>query len=431
MKSFLITASACYILSLNAQAATYHEADKAFIKQAGELGVSQSAWDSPEYAAMSFPSAYKFTPHYRITPGLLGSEKSVLIPQKWTETNSLDLTKLKGMDADGELDLLTLLRDRLKNHALVVLKRDHLIYQHFFNGMDQNSTHLDMSVTKSFTATLAAIAVSEGKLDMEKKVEEYLPEMKGTAFEGVSVQEVADMRSGLDIPTPKFLSWDPRLTHSQNWNGPNDAGLYGVKEYIKLIKDRKYPIGKVFQYQDPNTELLGMIVEKATGTKLADYLEEKLWQRVGAENDAFWMSGPDGFVVASGGLNMSTRDLARIGLVILNDGKNYLNEPVIPKDFLDAIWEGNDVVRAAWKKGKEAALAPDGWYKDQFRVLNIKGHKFLTMVGIHGQVLVMEKESGVVIAMNSGYPQTETPRMANLIFYQAIPAILDALKEEM
>ncbi len=416
------------LLTLTSHAATYQQVDEAFIKQAEALGVSQSVWDQPEYAAMSFPNAYKFTAHYRISRGLLGSGESVLTPQEWTLTNSLDLKKLKGMDADGEHDLVTLLRDRLKNHSLVVLKGNKLVYQHFFNGMDENSTHLDMSVTKSFTATLAAIAVSEGKLDMSKKVEEYLPEMKGTAFEGVSVQVVADMRSGLDIPTPKFLSWDPRLTQSQNWHGENDSGLHGVKEYIKLIKNRKYPIGEVYQYQDPNTEVLGMIIEKATGIKLADYLETKIWKQVGAENDAFWMSGPDGFVVASGGLNMSTRDLARIGQVILNDGKNYVGEQILPKSFLDAIWDGNDAVRKAWKSGKESALAPDGWYKDQYRILNIEGHKLLFMVGIHGQILAMERNSGVVIAMNGGYPQTETPRMANLIFYQIIPAILDELK---
>ena len=169
MKSFLITVSFIFMLSLNAFAATYHEVDKVFVKQAEALGVSQSVWDQPEYAAMSFPSAYKFTTYYRISRGLLGSGESVLVPQKWTEADPLDLTKLKGMDADGEHDLVTLLRDRLKNHAMVVLKGGKLVHQHFFNGMDEHSTHLEMSVTKSFVATLAGIAVSEGKLDMSEK----------------------------------------------------------------------------------------------------------------------------------------------------------------------------------------------------------------------------------------------------------------------
>lgn len=426
MRKILIALLVVLTTTIGAQAATYHQPDKQFIERMESFGIPLSAWDSPEYAAVSFPHAYKLTRHYRISKGLLGSSESVLVPEQW-KSGSLDLAALKGEDGDGELPLATLLRDRLKNHSMVVLKGDQLIHQHFTDGMTKDSTHLDMSVTKSFTSILAGIAVSEGKLDMSKKVEEYLPELKGTGFEGTTIQDVADMRCGLDIPTPKHKSWDPRFTLAQEWNGPNDSGLHGIKEYLVLIKKRKYPIGEVYQYQDPQTEVLGMVVEKATGTKLADYLEAKVWKNIGAENDAFWMADPDGFVVASGGLNMTTRDLARVGRVILNDGKNYVGEQVIPQKFIEAIWQGNGEVRAAWKKGKEVALAADGWYKDQFRVSNIKGHKVLAMVGIHGQVLAMEKESGVVIAMNGGYPQTETPRMVNLIFYQTIPAILDAL----
>ncbi|WP_028865202.1 serine hydrolase domain-containing protein [Psychromonas aquimarina] len=428
MKSLILAGAAVCMLSFNIHAASYHQADQAFIKQSESLGVSQSVWDSAEYAAVSFPHAYKYTSHYRISRGLLGSGESVLMPEQWQESRLLDITQLTGVDADGEHSLDIILRDRLKNHSMVVLKGNKLAHQHFYNGLNQDSTHLDMSVTKSFTAMLAAVAVDEGKLDMSKKVEYYLPEMKGTAFEGVTIQEVADMRSGLNIPTPEFLSWDPRLTQSQDWHGKNDSGLHGAKAYLKLVKERKYPIGEKYQYQDPNTELLGMVVEKAAGVKLADYLEAEIWKQVGAENDVFWMSGPDGYVSASGGLNMSTRDLARIGKVILNDGKNYVGEQVIPKTFLDDIWAGNESVRSAWAKGKESHLAEDGWYKDQFRVINIDGHKVLYMVGIHGQILAMEKSSGVVIAMNGGYTQTETPRMANLIFYQVIPAILEQLK---
>jgi len=417
-----------FMLSMSAMAASYHPVNEKFVKQAEEFGVSQSAWDQAEYSAVSLPSAYKFTRYYQISHKSTDSKIPYVKPQQWSRTKSLDLSKLKGLDADGEHDLIVLLRDRLKNHTMVVLKDGQLVHQHFFNGMNQNSTHLDMSISKSFTSALASIAVSEGKLDMSKKVEYYLPQFKGTAFEGSTIQEVADMRSGLDIPTPKHKSWDPNFTLSQEWNGKNDSGLHGVKDYLVLIKNRKYPTGEAYQYQDPNTELLGMIVEKVTEKKLSDYLEEKIWQQVGAENDAYWMADPDGFVVASGGLNMTTRDLARIGQLILNNGKNYLGTQIIPKNFLDALWKGNKEVRSAWKKYKEAAISPNGWYKDQYRVLNIQGHKILVMVGIHGQILAMEKSSGVVIAMNGGYPQTETPRMINLAFFQIIPAILDALK---
>jgi hypothetical protein len=106
-------------------------------------------------------------------------------------------------------------------------------------------------------------------------------------------------------------------------------------------------------------------------------------------------------------------------------GKNQKGEQIVPEGFSDALWEGNDRVRAAWAMGKEAELAPNGWYKDQIRAPDIDGHKIMAFVGIHGQVLVMEPESETVIAMNGGYPRTETERMNSLLFLQVIPAILD------
>lgn len=133
--------------------------------------------------------------------------------------------------------------------------------------------------------------------------------------------------------------------------------------------------------------------------------------------------------MASGGLNATTKDLARIGRMLLNDGKNYLEQQVVPTAFIDNLLQGNDTVRQAWSKGKEARLV-NGWYKDQFRVLNINQHKILAMIGIHGQVLAMDKSTGVVIAMNGGYPMSETPRMAISLFYKVIPAIIEAAERK-
>ncbi|MTI18030.1 class C beta-lactamase-related serine hydrolase [Rhodobacteraceae bacterium RKSG542] len=416
----LVLAS-CVITVTGASALELKPADQAFLDQIAPFGVSQAHWDAAEFAALTFPNAYKFTRHYEIDRG------TAVSPQKWIDDRgALDLTKLTGHDADGPLPLDVLLRDRVKNHSMVVLKGDRLIHEHYFNGMSPASTHLDMSVTKSFTATLAGIAAADGKLDMTKPVEFYLPAFKGSAFEGVSVQDVADMNSGLDIPTPPFLSWDPKFTLSQEWNGPNDGGLNGIDEYLVTIKKHKYEPGTHYQYQDPNTEVLGLVVEAATKQGLAEYLQEKIWTKIGAEQNAYWMADPKGYTVASGGLNMATRDLARVGKVFLNSGKNHLGEEVVPQAFIDAIWAGNERVKAAWSVGKEAALAPDGWYKDQIRILTLDGHKVMVFVGIHGQVCVMDPETDVVIAMNGGYPQTETARMNTMIFLETVPTILKA-----
>lgn len=419
-----IIAAATLIAAASSFADTPRPADQAFLEQVARYGVGQANWDSAEFVALTFPNAYRFTRYYVVEKG------ERVAPNPWQDAEpGLNLSQISASDADGVHDMETLLRDRLKNHTLVVLKGDRLLHQHFWNGMDQKSTHLDMSVTKSFTAMLAGIAAAEGKLDMTRPVEFYLPDFAGTAFEGVAVQDVADMNSGLDIETPPFLSWDPKFTQSQEWNGPNDSGLNGIVDYLRTIDQRKYDPGTHYQYQDPNTEILGVIVEQVTGTRLAEYMQQKLWSKLGAEQDAFWMADVAGYAIASGGLNMTTRDLARVGQMLLNNGRNHLGEQVVPEDFLQAVWVGNDRVRATWSVGKEAPLAPDSWYKDQIRVLNIKGHKVMAFVGIHGQVLVVEPTSGVVIAMNGGYPQTETERMNKLLFLEIVPALLAAASD--
>ncbi|RTR34484.1 serine hydrolase domain-containing protein [Shewanella atlantica] len=409
-------------LSHQAQAVEFKPVDSAFVQQSSALGVTQDNWDHGAHAAATFPNAYRFTPHMDIPLPANGKFR------EWSH-RSQALLQLTGYDLDGEHSLEVLLRDRLKNHSMVVLNKGVLVHQHFWNGYGAEQTHLQMSVTKSFTSLLASIAVAQGKLDMDRGIIHYLPELKGTGFEDATVQEVADMRSGIGVTFSEGKLWDDRMTEAQDWNGDSKyPDMRGVIDYAMTL-DNHRPIGKVYDYLDVNTELLGKVVEKVQGQALAQLLESQIWSKIGAEQPAKWMSNRKGEVVASGGLNMTTRDLAKVGEIIANKGVNQQGERVIPAEFIDSLFQGDDKVRFAWQQGKESALAT-GWYKDQFRVLDIKGHKFIAMVGIHGQILVIEPESQTVVAMNSGFGDMEPPRMAILIFHQIIPAILDKLAQD-
>ncbi len=106
-------------------------------------------------------------------------------------------------------------------------------------------------------------------------VESALPRFAGTAFEHMSPPDVAEMNSGLDIPTPPLMSWDPKLAERQEWNRPNESGLTGFSEYLLTLEDRKHAPGTQCLYQDPNAELLGLANEAATGQGLAADMQEK------------------------------------------------------------------------------------------------------------------------------------------------------------
>ncbi|ABV35981.1 conserved hypothetical protein [Shewanella sediminis HAW-EB3] len=409
-------------LAHQAQAVEFKPLDNAFVQQSAAFGVTQDNWDHGAHAGVTFPNAYRFTPHMEI------SLPVDVNPREWPERPQA-LLQLTAADLDGEHSLEVLLRDRLKNHSMVVLNKGSLVHQHFWNGYGAGQTHLQMSVTKSFTSLLTSIAVAQGKLDMDRAIIQYLPELKGTGFEDATVQEVADMRSGIGVTFSEGKLWDDRMTEAQDWNGDSKyPDMRGVMDYANTL-DNHRPIGKVYDYLDVNTELLGKVVEKVQGQPLAELLESQIWGKIGAQQPAKWMSNRNGEVVASGGLNMTTRDLAKVGEVIANKGVSQQGERVIPAEFIEALFQGDDKVRFAWQQGKESALAT-GWYKDQFRVLDIKGHKFIAMVGIHGQILVIEPKSQTVIAMNSGFGEMEPPRMAILIFQQIIPAILDKLAQD-
>ncbi len=238
------------------------------------------------------------------------------------------------------------------------------------------------------------------------------------------------MRSGLAIETPPNKSWDQNFTDAQEWNGPNESGLVGIAAYLATIKKTDTPPGAVYRYQDANAEVLGLIVERVTKTNLVDYFQQMIWSRMGAEGDAFWQADPTGFVVASGGLNLTTRDLARFGVIMVNDGLAPDGKRIVAAEFISALLTGNDEVHTAWAQGDESALLANGWYKDQIRTLVLGDHKVMVFAGVFGQLLVMEPASKVVLAFDGGYPEFVSPRMAMLLFHQAVPALLNALARQ-
>ena len=118
------------LIATGAQAQGLQPPDSEFLGAVEKYGISQENWDTGEHAAATFPNAYRFTRHYEIVAG------DGVPPETWVdETGALDLSALQANDADGPLDLETLLRDRLKNHAMVVLKDNRVLHQRFWNGM--------------------------------------------------------------------------------------------------------------------------------------------------------------------------------------------------------------------------------------------------------------------------------------------------------
>ncbi|MCL1036072.1 beta-lactamase family protein [Shewanella submarina] len=410
------------LVCVGAQASSFHGPDKAFLAQAEAVGVTQQNWDSGKNAKLTMQHAWRFTHHYVLEKGEYVHHLG--------EASGLDLTKLAALDVDGVHPMDVIIRDRLNQEALVILKDGKLVDEYYFNGLSQSSTHLQMSVTKSFTSMTLATLVAEGKVDMNAPITTYLPELKSSpAFANATVQQVADMRSGIKIEAEPDKSWDERMTIVQDWNGVNTTHpeLESVLDFASLLNARSdVATGEAYDYQCINTEMLGLIVSRVTGRPLAEELEARLWKKVGFEQDAKLMANAKGEAVGSGGLNATPRDVARMMDVVINGGKNRAGEQVVPKAFIDNLLAGTQEAKAAWKLGPESQLAPNAWYQDQLRVFNHDGHTFIAFVGIHGQVTVGEPATGVVIHMNGAQEQTQATRTVAITFLDVIPTLLKA-----
>ncbi len=217
---------------------------------------------------------------------------------------------LPGVDLDGfnKANLST---------GMVILHRGQIRYKAYFQGADARSHFTSWSVAKSFTSTLLGLALADGAIQsLDDPVMRYLPELADTACAGVTIAEALRMSSGVQFDE----------TYA---NGHSDVATYmataragDANSYLRTRTSRAAPPGTRFNYNSSETQVLGAVVQRAIHRPLADYLRERVWQPIGAEDDAQWtLDRKGGMEIASMGLNARLRDYARFGLLLAHDGK--------------------------------------------------------------------------------------------------------------
>ncbi|WP_375748940.1 serine hydrolase domain-containing protein [Vibrio sp. HN007] len=423
-KTLLATAIALTAFGAQAAKVTFHTEDKAMLERTAQVGITQANWDSNEFASMFFIEPQRVSEH-----AVMAKSSN---PRTFDQSDkSLDLSSIMVQDVDGfELPLYDLLRDRMHNRSMVVLQDGKLVHEHYWSGTNKDTKQLTMSAGKSFTSSLAGIAQAEGYFNFSDNVEKWLPEAKGTVIGAYPIQYVSDMRSGFalidDVKNVYGDDWDTSMEHAISWKGHTDSEWVGIKDYTSHLTELSYEQGKKYEYHSYNTEALALVTQRAVGKHWTEYFQEKLWEKGQFTSDTTIMVDKEQTVIACGSMGMTTRDFANMGDIWAHDGKSQNGAQVVPKEWLDDVWAGNEEVRAAFLKGKEAALA-EGFYKDQFRVLDLGGEQWLLAIGVNGQVIAVEKESKTVIAMFGNYNLPSDARWAVNTLHTAIPAIKAAI----
>ncbi len=224
-----------------------------------------------------------------------------------------------------EMDFETFLK-KSRSVGFAVIRHDTVIYEHFTKNYNRESVVPSFSMAKSFVSTLVGIALEEGKIkSLDEPITHYLKDLDTAKFGKITIEHLLNMRSGIKFNESYF-----------NPFGDVAKAYYGtdLKKLCRNLKVKKAPDTE-FDYISINTQLLGFIVEEATGKKLDQYLQEKIWQPLQMEYPATWSidSKKHQNIKAFCSLNATLYDFAKIGRLFLNKG-NWNGKQIVSKNWV-------------------------------------------------------------------------------------------------
>lgn len=303
----------------------------------------------------------------------------------------------------------------------LILHKGKVVYEYYSGCLDERGQHAAMSMTKSLAGLLAEMLVVEGRLNDNDPVAKIIPELKGSAFGNATVRQVMDMTTALDYSedysNPNADIWlyskaASPLPKPKDYSGPN-----GYLEYLQTVAGNGQQHGIDFSYKTINTDTLGWIIARVTGQDFGELLSERIWSRIGMEQDAYLTVDAKGMPFAGGGLSSGLRDLGRIGQLMLNEGK-YLGEQIFPEQVVQNIKKG------ASKKSFESAgykTLPGASYRSMWWVFHNDNGAFAAR-GVHGQTIYIDPTADMVIVRLASFPVAKNAKIdpTSLPAYQAI-----------
>lgn len=294
--------------------------------------------------------------------------------------------------------------------GIVILHDGKLVFEHYGLGFDAKGRWTSFSVAKSFTSTLVGAALADGAIkSLEDKVSAYIPDLRGSAYDDVTIRQLLMMSSG--------VRWnedyeDPAADVAQFNKAKPDPGVDATVSYLRKLP-RAHPPGTVWHYNTGETNLIGVLVSSATKKSLSAYMQEKIWQPAGMAAEATWLKGATGHEIAGCCLQAATRDFARFGLFVLADGVAG-GKRIVPEGwFAAATTKQKDIGEPGHGYGYQWWTYDDGSVAAQ---------------GIFGQGIFIDKKRKLVIASNADWTRaTQGPEGdAREALYKQVQAAIDA-----
>ncbi|MEO9129981.1 MAG: serine hydrolase [Sphingomonas sp.] len=293
---------------------------------------------------------------------------------------------------DGKSYTADAFLERTYTNAMLVMKDGKIVSEIYRNNSNERTRFMGWSMTKSLTSILVGCALAEGRIkSLDDRIDTYLPELKGGGYEGVTIRQIMQMRSGVDYEE-RYDFAHPGIAASNHISAlvKNVARFADAARTVK----RSHKPGEVFQYKTLDTAVLGWLIERVSGgNTIAGYMTQRLWEPLGAEADGFFiMDGQPGVgrEFNGAGFNATLRDYARIGLMMLNNGKANGHQIVSPE------W-----VAASTRPSGSPAGAPAP-YGLQWWMLGSGGA--YSAIGLQGQYIFVDPASRTVVVKLSYFP---------------------------
>jgi CubicO group peptidase (beta-lactamase class C family) len=299
-----------------------------------------------------------------------------------------------------------------RSAALIIVHDGKVRLERYGLGFDAAGRWTSFSVAKSMTSTLVGAAIRDGHIrSMDDKVSDYIEEMKGSAYDDVSIRQLLTMTSG--------VRWnedygDPNSDVARFNNHQPEPGVDSLVSYLRRLP-REAPAGTRWHYSTGETNLVGVLIGRATKKPLAAYLSEKIWIPAGMEQSATWILSKTGHEISGCCIQAATRDYARYGLFILNGAKGADGRLIVPEGWLaEATSERVGIGRPGRGYGYQWWTYTDGSFAAR---------------GIFGQGIFIDPKRRLVIASNANWaggashPETSEAREA---FYRAVQGAVDA-----
>ncbi len=320
------------------------------------------------------------------------SDKEILqkssTPEKWKLDEKYNQYKL----TEDESKLI----DKYKTVAFLVIQNDKIKFEKYWENYNETSLSNSFSMAKSVISLAIGVAIGEGKIkNVNQKIADFLPEFKNNGKENLTFKDFLTMSSGLE--------WSEQYTNplSSVVRAYFEKDLYTQLTNLPIIT----PAGKTFKYSSGDTEILGLALQKAVKMPLSQYIDQKIWKKIGAERDAYWFVDKKGNQKSFCCFHSNAKDFARLAKLVLQNGKwndeqivpeNYIKEATSPADYL-VDDEKNEKVKREKVKREKVKHEKVKHYGYQFWLVKYKNTYYPCFRGILGQYMIIIPEKNAIV----------------------------------